>query len=84
MGLRLKRVGDELRSWGEAVVEWWDEIIVQNGPRYLKPGEWVHLWVDLLGATIQLTGRTFDRLHYTLAHIVGVGLPAYVLWRLFA
>lgn len=84
MGLRLKRVGDEFRSWGEALVDWYHEMVVENGPRYRHPGEWVHLVVDVLGATIQLVGRTFDRLHYTLAHVAAIGLPIYVLWRIFA
>lgn len=82
MGLRLKRVGLELLSVWEALEDWYDEIVTDNGPRYLDPGEWVHLWVDLLGATIQLVGRTADRLHYTLAHIVGVGLPAWGIYEL--
>lgn len=82
MGLRLRRVGDELRSAGDALVDWYDEIVIDNGPRYRHPGEWVHLWVDLLGATIQLAGRIVDRTHYTLAHIAGVGLPAWGLYEL--
>lgn len=84
MGLRLKRVGDELRSFGEAAVDWWDEMVVENGPRYRRPGQWVHLAVDVLGATIQLAGRTLDRLHYTLAHLIPVVGAAYLVWRHFA
>lgn len=81
MGLRLKRVGDEFRSWREALVDWYDEMVVENGPRYRRPDQWVHLAVDVLGATIQLFGRFFDRLHYTLAHLIAVGVPlAYLVW----
>lgn len=83
MGLRLKRVGDEFRSWREALVDWYDEMVVENGPRYRSPGQWIHLYVDIFGATIQLAGRTLDRLHYTLSHLVGVGLPLWGLWELF-
>lgn len=84
MGLRMKRVGLELLSVWEALEDWYDEMVVENGPRYRRPDQWVHLAVDILGATIQLAGRTLDRLHYTLAHLIAVGAPAYLLWRLFA
>ena len=84
MGLRLKRVGLELLSVWEALEDWYDEIVTDNGPRYRRPDQWVHLVVDILGATIQLAGRTLDRLHYTLAHLIAVGVPAWLLWRFFA
>lgn len=43
------------------------EIFVDNGPRYKKPAEWHHLWVDFWVA--------FFAMSYTLGHIVGIGLP---------
>ena len=84
MGLRLKRVADEFRSFREACEDWWEEMVVQNGPRFRRPDQWVHLWIDIFGATFQLFGRLFDRLHYTLAHLVGVGIPVgliYLAWE---
>ena len=84
MGLRLKRVWTEALSVWEAFEDWYEEMVVQNGPRYAFPVEWVHLYVDILGATLQLLGRIVDRSHYTFAHLLGVGLPAwglYELWR---
>jgi len=83
MGLRLERVKTEMGLVVEAFEDWWEEMVVQNGPRYQIPSEWVHLFIDFLGATLQLVGRFFDRLHYTLAHVVGVGLPLWALYHAF-
>lgn len=69
MGLRIEKVKAEFEAW-------WEEVVVFNGPRYRNPREWVHLWVDLWGAT-------FEHLHYSLAHAVAVLLPAWFLWELF-
>ncbi len=70
MGLRIERVKDELSAF-------YAEVVVENGPRYRKPKDWPHLYVDLFVAT-------FQHLAYTLGHIVAVGLPiwaAYALWN---
>jgi len=67
MSFRISKVLDELDAW-------YAEVVVENGPRYRQPKEWVHLWIDLWGAT-------FEHLHYTLAHVVGVGLPVYLALR---
>jgi hypothetical protein len=68
VGLRVERVRGELAAW-------WDEVIVENGPRYSHPGQWVHLWTDLWVAT-------FEHLHYTLGHVVAVLLPLWAVWSL--
>ena len=59
-------------SWKEAksiqeLKDFWNEIVVENGPRYRHPKEWHHLWVDFWNA--------FFDMNYTLGHIVAIGLP---------
>lgn len=68
MGLRLRRVADEL-------FDFYAEVVVENGPRYLKPKEWVHVYVDLF--------VSFFAMSYTLGHLVAIALPLWGLWELF-
>ena len=57
----------------EELSDFWNEIVVANGPRYRNPKEWHHLWIDFWNAL-------FD-MNYTWGHVVGIGLP---LWGLYA
>lgn len=67
MGWRLDKTK---REFGE----FYAEIVRDNGPRYRNPREWHHLWVDFWVSLFSMS--------YTLGHIVGIGLPIYLIWRL--
>lgn len=47
------------------------EIVVLNGPRYREPAQWPRLWIDFWNSLFAC--------HYTLGHLVGIGLPVYFL-----
>lgn len=64
MGWRLQKSRDE-------IMDFWQEIVVENGPRYRLPGEWPHLYLDIL--------VSFFSMSYTLGHIVGIGAPIIIL-----
>jgi hypothetical protein len=64
MGLRLSRVREEIR-------EFWAEIVIDNGPRYREPREWVHLYVDVWVSLFSMS--------YTLGHVAAVGVPVAVV-----
>lgn len=66
MGLRLQRVGDELYGF-------WSEVVLENGPRYLRPKDWPHLYVDNF--------VSFFAMSYTLGHLVALALPLWALWE---
>lgn len=57
MGMRLERVKDEMR-------EFYQEVVVENGPRYKHPKEWGHLYVDFW---VSLCGMS-----YTLGHVLAL------------
>ncbi len=65
-------------SWREnktikELQDFWKEVVVENGPRYRHPKEWLHLWVDFW--------NSFFDMNYTLGHIVAIGLPiGVVVW----
>ena len=63
MATKFDKVKAELQAF-------WDEIVVENGPRYKDLKEWPHLWVDFW--------VSFFSCSYTLGHIVGIGLPLWV------
>jgi len=62
--LRMSRVKDELK-------EFYEEIVVDNGPRYKDVREWSHLYVDLWVSLFSMS--------YTLGHIAAVLVPLLVL-----
>lgn len=68
MGLRIEKVKDEL-------IDFYAEVVVENGPRYRTPSQWPHLYVDLF--------VSFFSMSYLLGHLVAIGLPIYALYRLF-
>ena len=59
--IKLDKVKAELQNF-------WDEIVVENGPRYRDWRNWGHLWIDFWASLFSMS--------YTLGHIVGIGLPA--------
>lgn len=55
-----RKVAAELRAF-------WQEVVIENGPRYRDPREWVHLYVDFW--------VSFFSMSYTLGHIFAVVIP---------
>jgi hypothetical protein len=51
--------------------DFYQEIVVLNGPRYRELAQWPRLWIDFWNALFAC--------HYTLGHLVGIGLPVYWL-----
>lgn len=64
--IKLAKVKAELSAF-------YFEIFVENKPRYKQPTQWPHLWVDFWVA--------FFDMSYTLGHIVGIGIPVYLIWK---
>lgn len=60
MGVRLDRVKDEL-------IEFYREVVIDNGPRYRDPRQWLHLYVDLW---VSLCAAS-----YTVGHVLAVAVP---------
>lgn len=65
MGWRLDKSKAEIEDWMDELKENRERI------QFIK--EWPHIWVDFWGSL-------FEHMHYTLAHIVGIGLPLWALW----
>ena len=65
--LQLDKFAAEIRAF-------YDEIVVQNRPRYGDWRQWPKLWIDFWNALFTC--------HYTLGHLVGIGLPLYALANL--
>ena len=66
MGLRTEKVKAEIRAFVA-------EVFRENAPRYKRPKEWPHLYVDFF---VSLFGMS-----YTLGHIAAVSIPvAIILW----
>lgn len=68
MGLKIEKVKDEL-------IDFYAEVVIENGPRYKNWREWHHLYVDLF--------VSFFSMSYLLGHVVAIGIPVYFLYRLF-
>jgi hypothetical protein len=68
MGWRLDKTKAEM-------MDFWTEIVRDNGPRYRDPREWHHLYVDVWVSLFSMS--------YTLGHIAAFAVPLYILWRLF-
>jgi hypothetical protein len=64
MGVRIDRVKDEL-------IDFWKEVVIENGPRYRDPREWFHLWTDLWVALCDMS--------YTVGHVLAVAVPALIV-----
>ena len=64
MGLRIDKVKSELAAFVA-------EIITENGPRYRRPKEWPHLYVDFWVALFAMS--------YTIGHIAAVLVPVAVI-----
>jgi hypothetical protein len=67
MGWRLDKTRRELG-------EFYAEVVRDNGPRYKRPSEWHHLYVDFWVSLFSMS--------YTVGHIAAFGVPIYILWRL--
>jgi hypothetical protein len=65
--LQTDKIGIELHAF-------WDEIVIQNGPRYRDPRQWLHLWTDFWVALCDAS--------YTVGHIVAVALPIWAIVEL--
>ena len=64
---QFDKAGQELR-------EFWDEIVVENGPRYRDPRQWFHLWTDVWVA--------FCDMNYLVGHVIAIGLPIWGIYEL--
>jgi len=65
----------ELDKTKQELQEFYQEVFVENKPRYTDVREWLHLWVDFW--------NSFFDMNYTLGHIVAIGLPILLLIKLF-
>ena len=64
MGVRIDRVKDEL-------LDFWAEVVHQNGPRWRNPKEWLHLYTDFWVSLCDMS--------YTVGHILAVAVPALIV-----
>jgi hypothetical protein len=64
MGWKLDKTKRELK-------EFYDEIIVENGPRYKDPKEWPHLYVDFWVSLCSMS--------YTMGHILAFIVPIAII-----
>ena len=53
----------------DEISAFYQEIVVMDAPRYRDLTQWPRLWTDFWNALFGC--------HYTLGHLVGIGLPAY-------
>lgn len=60
-------------KYAQELKAFWQEVVVENGPRYRDWRNWGDLWIDFWNA--------FFDMNYTLGHVVGIGLP---LWTIGA
>jgi len=67
MGWRVQKTRDEMKAF-------YDEIVVENGPRYKQVREWHHLWVD--------SWVSFFSMSYTLGHVAAFAVPLLLLFLL--
>lgn len=65
MGWKLDKTADELHDF-------YQEVVRENGPRYLDPRQWHHLWTDFWVA--------FFDMSYTLGHIASPISALLLLW----
>lgn len=68
MGLRIDKVKKELKAF-------YNEVVVENGPRYKNWKEWHHLYVDIF--------VSFFSMSYTLGHIVSFAIPVFLILKAF-
>ena len=62
-----RRMSWKLSKSRAELIEAYEEIFVDNAPRYKHPLQWHHLYVD--------AWVSFFGMNYTLGHVVAIGLP---------